>query len=243
MAEGRDIRETFARMAMNDEETVALTAGGHTFGKCHGAASDQEFVGREPEGACMAQQGLGWKNSFGTGVGEDTISSGIEGAWTPNPTQWDNGYFDMLFGYEWELIKGPGGAWQWEARDVADSDMVPGAQDARERSLRGDDGRHGNEDGSDLRTDFTSIPREPHQFADAFARAWFKLTHRDMGPIARYRGSEVPSEELIWQDRSRLSITSSWAIPRSHPQVGHHGVGVVRGPAGLHGVGIGIDLP
>ena len=201
VAEGRDIRETFARMAMNDEETVALTAGGHTFGKCHGAASDQEFVGREPEGACMAQQGLGWKNSFGTGVGEDTISSGIEGAWTPNPTQWDNGYFDMLFGYEWELIKGPGGAWQWEARDVADSDMVPGAQDASRKIAP----RMTTADMA-MRMDpiYEPISRRfhenPDQFADAFARAWFKLTHRDMGPVARYRGSEVPSEELIWQD-------------------------------------------
>ncbi len=201
VAEGRDIRETFARMAMNDEETVALTAGGHTFGKCHGAASDQEFVGREPEGACMAEQGLGWKNSFGTGVGEDTISSGIEGAWTPNPTQWDNGYFDMLFGYEWELIKGPGGAWQWEAKDVADSDMIPGAQDASKKIAP----RMTTADMA-MRMDpiYEPISRRfhenPDQFADAFARAWFKLTHRDMGPIARYVGSEVPAEELIWQD-------------------------------------------
>ena len=201
VAEGRDIRETFARMAMNDEETVALTAGGHTFGKCHGAASDQEFVGREPEGACMAEQGLGWKNSFGTGVGEDAISSGIEGAWTPNPTQWDNGYFDMLFGYEWELIKGPGGAWQWEAKDVADGDMVPGAQDASNKIAP----RMTTADMA-MRMDpiYEPISRRfhenPDQFADAFARAWFKLTHRDMGPIARYVGSEVPAEELIWQD-------------------------------------------
>ncbi|MBG84944.1 MAG: catalase/peroxidase HPI [Phycisphaerae bacterium] len=201
VAEGRDIRETFARMAMNDEETVALTAGGHTFGKCHGAASDQEYVGREPEGACMAEQGLGWKNSYGTGVGEDTISSGIEGAWTPNPTKWDNGYFDMLFGYEWELIKGPGGAWQWEAKDVADSDMVPGAQDASKKIAP----RMTTADMA-MRMDpiYEPISRRfhenPDQFADAFARAWFKLTHRDMGPIARYKGPEVPSEELIWQD-------------------------------------------
>ena len=201
VAEGRDIRETFARMAMNDEETVALTAGGHTFGKCHGAASDQEFVGREPEGACMAEQGLGWKNSYGTGVGEDAISSGIEGAWTPNPTQWDNGYFDMLFGYEWELIKGPGGAWQWEAKDVADSDMVPGAQDASKKIAP----RMTTADMA-MRMDpiYEPISRRfhenPDQFADAFARAWFKLTHRDMGPIARYEGPEVPAEALIWQD-------------------------------------------
>ncbi len=126
---GRDIRETFARMAMNDEETVALTAGGHTFGKCHGAASDAEYVGREPEGAGLEEQGLGWKNSFGSGKGDDTITSGIEGAWTPNPTKWDMGYFDMLFGYEWELVKSPAGAWQWQAKDVAEKDMVPDAHD------------------------------------------------------------------------------------------------------------------
>ena len=201
VAEGRDIRETFARMAMNDEETVALTAGGHTFGKCHGAASDQEYVGREPEGACMAEQGLGWKNSYGTGIGEDTISSGIEGAWTPSPTQWDNGYFDMLFGYEWELIKGPGGAWQWQAKDVAEGDMVPGAQDASHKIAP----RMTTADMA-MRMDpiYEPISRRfhenPDQFADAFARAWFKLTHRDMGPIARYLGPEVPDEELIWQD-------------------------------------------
>ncbi|MEM7227445.1 MAG: catalase/peroxidase HPI [Planctomycetota bacterium] len=201
VAAGRDIRETFARMAMNDEETVALTAGGHTFGKCHGAASDAEYLEREPEGAPIAQQGLGWKNNFGTGKGDDSITSGIEGAWTPNPTKWDNGYFDMLFGYEWELEKGPGGAWQWHAQDVADEHMVPGAHDAskkhRPMMTTAD---------MAMRMDpiYEPISRRfhenPDQFADAFARAWFKLTHRDMGPIARYLGPEVPSEELIWQD-------------------------------------------
>ncbi|MBG79755.1 MAG: catalase/peroxidase HPI [Phycisphaerae bacterium] len=201
VAEGRDIRETFARMAMNDEETVALTAGGHSFGKCHGAASEADYVGREPEGAPMAQQGLGWKNSYGTGVGEDTISSGIEGAWTPNPTKWDNGYFDTLLGYEWELVKSPAGAVQWRAKDVADEDMVPGAQDPTKKiapmmttadmAMRMDP----------IYAPISKRFREnPDEFADAFARAWFKLTHRDMGPVSRYLGAEVPAEELIWQD-------------------------------------------
>ena len=201
VAEGRDIRETFARMAMNDEETVALTAGGHSFGKCHGAAPEADYVGREPEGAPMVQQGLGWKNSYGTGVGEDTISSGIEGAWTPNPTKWDNGYFDTLLGYEWELVKSPAGAVQWRAKDVADEDMVPGAQDSTKKiapmmttadmAMRMDP----------IYGPISKRFREnPDEFADAFARAWFKLTHRDMGPVSRYLGAEVPAEELIWQD-------------------------------------------
>jgi len=201
VASGRDVRETFARMAMNDEETVALTAGGHTFGKCHGAAPADQYVGREPEGASIEEQGLGWKNSFGSGKGNDTITSGIEGAWTPHPTKWDNGYFDMLFGYEWELVKSPAGAWQWVAKDVAEKDMVPDAHDPSKKhppimttadmSMRMDPG-------------FEPIARRfhehPDQFADAFARAWFKLTHRDMGPVSRYLGPEIPQEELIWQD-------------------------------------------
>jgi len=201
VASGRDVRETFRRMAMNDEETVALTAGGHTFGKCHGAASDAEYLGREPEGAPLEEQGLGWKSSYGTGKGDDTITSGIEGAWTPNPTKWDTGYFDMLFGYDWELVKSPGGAWQWHAKDVAEKDLVPGAQDASRKappmmttadmSMRMDPA-------------YEKISRRfhenPDEFADAFARAWFKLTHRDMGPVSRYLGPEVPDEELIWQD-------------------------------------------
>ena len=201
VAEGRDIRETFARMAMNDEETVALTAGGHSFGKCHGAASPDEYVGREPAAAPMAQQGLGWKCTYGTGVGEDSIGSGIEGAWTPNPTKWDTGYFDMLFGYEWELIKGPAGAWQWQAKDVPDEDMVPGAQDATKKIAP----MMTTADMA-MRMDpiYEPISRRfhehPEELAETFARAWFKLTHRDMGPIARYLGPEVPSEELIWQD-------------------------------------------
>ncbi len=201
VASGRDVRETFARMAMNDEETVALTAGGHTFGKCHGAASDAEYVGREPEGAGLEEQGLGWKSRFGSGKGDDTITSGLEGAWTPNPTKWDNGYFDMLFGYEWELVKSPAGAWQWQAKDVAEEHMVPDAHDPSKKRppiMTTAD--------MSMRMDpiYEKISRRfhanPEEFADAFARAWFKLTHRDMGPISRYLGPEVPKEQLLWQD-------------------------------------------
>jgi len=201
VASGRDVRETFRRMAMNDEETVALTAGGHTFGKCHGAAPAPDHVGREPEGAPIEEQGLGWKNAYGSGVGGDSITSGIEGAWTPNPTKWDNGYFDMLFGYEWECVKGPGGAWQWVAKDVAEKDLVPDAHDPSKKHppiMTTAD--------MSMRMDpiYEKISRRFHQhpeeFADAFARAWFKLTHRDMGPISRYLGPEVPNEELLWQD-------------------------------------------
>ena len=200
LASAVDIRETFARMAMNDEETVALVAGGHTFGKCHGAAG-AEHVGPEPEGASIEEQGLGWKNSFGSGVGVDTISSGIEGAWTTNPIQWDNGYFDLLLGYEWELTKSPAGAHQWIPKDGAASDAVP---DAHDRSRR-----HApimTTADMALRVDptYEAISRRFHEnpdvFADAFARAWFKLIHRDMGPRSRYLGQEVPAEEMIWQD-------------------------------------------
>jgi catalase-peroxidase len=200
VASGRDIRETFARMAMNDEETVALVAGGHTFGKCHGAG-DPKLVGREPEGAPMEEMGLGWKNKFGTGVGGDTTSSGIEGAWKPNPTKWDMGYFNTLLGYEWELVKSPAGAWQWLAKDVQEKDMIPDAHDPtkkhRPMMTTAD---------LALRMDpiYGPISKKYHQnpqlFADSFARAWFKLTHRDMGPRCRYLGSEVPKEVLIWQD-------------------------------------------
>jgi catalase-peroxidase len=201
LGSGRDIRETFARMAMNDEETVALTAGGHTFGKCHGAAPDADYVDREPEGAGLAEQGLGWKNRLGCGMAGDTITSGIEGAWTPNPTKWDMGYFDMLFTYEWELVKSPAGAWQWQAKDVAEEHLVPDAHDPSKKHppiMTTAD--------MSMRMDpiYEKISRRfhqnPDQFADAFARAWFKLTHRDMGPIARYLGPEVPKEELLWQD-------------------------------------------
>jgi catalase-peroxidase len=200
VASGRDIRETFARMAMNDEETVALTAGGHTFGKCHGAG-DAAHVGPEPEGAGIEEQGLGWKSSFESGMGEHTITSGIEGAWTPNPTKWDNGYFDMLFGYEWELTKSPAGAFQWVPKDGAGSDLVPDAHNPSKRHapiMTTAD--------MAMRMDpvYEKISRRfhenPDQFADAFARAWFKLTHRDMGPRERYLGPEVPKEVLIWQD-------------------------------------------
>jgi catalase-peroxidase len=200
LASAVDIRETFARMAMNDEETVALVAGGHTFGKCHGAA-DAEHVGPEPEGASIDEQGLGWKNSFGSGVGVDTISSGIEGAWTTNPIQWDNGYFDLLLGYEWELTKSPAGAHQWIPKDGAASDAVPDAHDPSRRHapiMTTAD--------MALRVDpiYEAISRRFHEnpdvFADAFARAWFKLIHRDMGPRSRYLGQEVPAEEMIWQD-------------------------------------------
>ncbi len=200
VASGRDIRETFARMAMNDEETVALVAGGHTFGKAHGAAS-ATHVGREPEGAAIEEQGLGWKNSFGTGKGGDTITSGIEGAWKPNPTTWDNGYFETLFKYDWKLIKSPAGAHQWIPTDESAATLIPDAHDANkshppmmttaDMALRLDPVYEPIS--RKFKDDFAA-------FTDAFARAWFKLTHRDMGPRARYLGTEVPKEVLIWQD-------------------------------------------
>ena len=200
VASGRDIRETFARMAMNDEETVALTAGGHTFGKAHGAG-DTAHVGPEPEGAPIEQLGLGWKSSFGSGKGGDAITSGIEGAWTPTPVKWDNSYFDTLFGYEWEATKSPAGAWQWRPKSGAGADAVPDAHDPSKRHAP----MMTTADMA-MRMDpiYEPISRHfhanPDAFADAFARAWFKLTHRDMGPRSRYLGSEVPDEELIWQD-------------------------------------------
>ncbi|MEQ9326547.1 MAG: catalase/peroxidase HPI, partial [Rhodospirillales bacterium] len=200
VASGRDVRETFARMAMDDEETVALVAGGHTFGKCHGAG-DPSLVGPEPEAAPMEAMGLGWSNAFGSGKAMCTTTSGIEGAWKPNPTMWDNGYFDMLFGYEWELVKSPAGAHQWLARDVAEKDMIPDAHDPSKK-------HRPMMTTADLSLRFDPVyepisrrfHENPEAFADAFARAWFKLTHRDMGPRVRYLGSEVPEEELIWQD-------------------------------------------
>jgi catalase-peroxidase len=200
LASGRDVRETFARMAMNDYETVALTAGGHTFGKCHGAASATQ-VGPEPEAAPLEAMGLGWISSYASGKGGDTISSGIEGSWTANPTKWDMGYFDVLFGYDWDLVKSPAGAWQWVPINPDPKYLAPAAHDPAKRvttimttadmSLRMDPAyekisRH--------------FHKNPEEFADAFARAWFKLTHRDMGPRSRYLGPEVPQEELIWQD-------------------------------------------
>ncbi|THE09756.1 catalase/peroxidase HPI [Bacillus timonensis] len=200
LASAKDIRETFARMGMNDEETVALIAGGHTFGKAHGAG-DASQVGPEPEAAPIEAQGLGWQSSYGKGYGRDTIGSGIEGAWTANPTQWDNGYFDLLFGYEWWLTKSPAGAWQWLVVDPAEEHLAPDVEDpsikvptmmtTADMALRHD-------------PEYEKISRRFHQnpeeFADVFARAWFKLLHRDMGPKARYLGPEVPEEDFIWQD-------------------------------------------
>jgi catalase-peroxidase len=200
LGSARDIRETFARMAMNDAETVALVAGGHTFGMAHGAG-DAALVGPEPEGEEIEAQGLGWLSKFGSGKGGDTITSGLHGAWTPKPTQWDNGYFDMLFGYEWELTKSPAGAYQWAAKNLAEKDHAPHPSDSSKKvpimmstadmAMRVDPA-------------YEKVSRDYHKnpakFADAFARAWFKLTHRDMGPKVRYLGAEVPKEELIWQD-------------------------------------------
>ena len=201
VAAARDIRETFRRMAMNDEETVALIAGGHTFGKTHGAADADEHVGPEPEGAPLEQQGLGWKNTFGSGKGGDTITSGLEGAWTTSPIQWDNNFFENLFNYDWELIKGPGGAWQWAPKDESAQDIVPDAHDPSKKhapmmlttdlSLKADPA-------------YEKISRRfyenPDEFADAFAKAWYKLTHRDMGPRTRCLGPWVPAEPQLWQD-------------------------------------------
>ena len=201
VAAARDIRETFRRMAMNDEETVALIAGGHTFGKTHGAADADAYVGPEPEGASLEEQGLGWKNSYGSGVGSDTITSGLEGAWTTAPTTWDNNFFENLFNYEWELIKGPGGAWQWTPKDESAQDTVPDAHDPSKKhapmmlttdlSLKADPA-------------YEKISRRfyenPDAFGDAFAKAWYKLTHRDMGPRTRCLGPWVPAEPQLWQD-------------------------------------------
>jgi len=200
VASGRDVRETFARMAMNDEETVALVAGGHTFGKAHGAG-DPKLVGPAPEAAPLEEMGLGWINRLGSGKGADTTTSGIEGAWKPNPTTWDMGYFDTLFGYEWELLKSPAGAWQWQAKEVREEHLIPDAHDPSKKHAP-------MMTTADLSLRFDPIyepiarrfHQDPQAFADAFARAWFKLTHRDMGPRSRYLGPEVPIEELIWQD-------------------------------------------
>ncbi len=201
IAAARDIRETFRRMAMNDEETVALIAGGHTFGKTHGAADPDEHVGAEPEGAALELQGLGWKNSYGTGTGKDAITSGIEVTWTPTPTQWSNSFFDHLFGFEWELTQSPAGAHQWQPKDGAGAGTVPAPDEGGEM-------RPPTMLTTDLSLRFDPVyepisrrfHEHPDEFADAFGRAWFKLTHRDMGPLARYLGPEIPAEELIWQD-------------------------------------------
>jgi len=200
LAAARDIRETFARMAMNDEETVALIAGGHTFGKAHGAAIAAQYVGPEPEGAPLEEQGLGWKNTFGTGKGDDTITSGLEGAWTTNPVKWDNGYFDNLFGYDWDLTKGPGGAWQWTPADPAAKGTVPDAHDPKKKHAP----MMFTTDLA-LKLDPVYLPiskrfhKNPAQLAEAFAKAWYKLTHRDMGPVTRLLGPLVPPAQL-WQD-------------------------------------------
>ena len=200
LASAKDIRETFSRMAMNDEETVALTAGGHTFGKAHGAG-DEDLVGAEPEGAPIEQMGLGWKNAHGSGKGRDSITSGIEGAWTAKPTQWDNGYFDLMFRYEWELVKSPAGAHQWHAVNPKEEDLAPDAEDASihvptmmttaDMAIRED---------PIYKEIAKRFHENPDELVDAFARAWFKLLHRDMGPRSRYMGPEVPEEDLIWQD-------------------------------------------
>ncbi len=200
LASAKDIRETFARMAMNDYETVALTAGGHTFGKCHGAADPEKYVGPAPEGAPIEEQGLGWVSSFGSGSGGDTISSGLEGAWTNNPIRWDNGYFDNLFNYDWELTRSPAGAHQWTPKDSS-AQIVPDAHDPSKKNMpimsTADMAMKMDPAYAKISKHFHENPDE---FADAFARAWFKLTHRDMGPVSRYLGKYVPKEELLWQD-------------------------------------------
>jgi len=201
LASAHDIRETFGRMAMNDEETVALVAGGHTFGKAHGAANPDQYVGVEPAGASIEEQSTGWKNTFGTGVLDDAITSGLEGAWTPDPTKWDHDYFKVLLGYEWELTKSPAGAHQWTPTAASNALMAPKAGDASQKQalMMSTADMALKKDPAYLEIS-KRFQENPEQFEDAFARAWFKLTHRDMGPIARYLGPEVPSEELIWQD-------------------------------------------
>ncbi len=200
LASARDIRETFARMAMNDEETVALVAGGHTFGKSHGAG-DAAHVGPDPEAAPIAAMGLGWLSSHASGKGGDTITSGIEGAWTPRPTTWDMGYFDVLFGYEWELVTSPAGAWQWQPKNLAEKDHAPAAHDpARRETIMMTTADMAMRMDPAYETISRRYHADPAAFADAFGRAWFKLTHRDMGPKARYLGPETPAEDLIWQD-------------------------------------------
>ena len=244
IAAARDIRETFARMAMNDEETVALIAGGHTFGKTHGAG-DAALVGPAPEAAGIEEQGLGWRSRFGSGKGGDAITSGLEVTWTTTPTKWGNGFFANLFGYEWELTKSPAGAHQWTPKNGAGAGTIPDAHDPSKRhaptmlttdlSLRFDPA-------------YEKISRRffehPDQFADAFARAWFKLTHRDMGPRARYLGPEVPAEELIWQDpipagRSQTDRCKGHRRPEGQGA----GLGPLRRATGVDRLGVGIHLP
>ena len=244
LAAAKDIRETFARMAMNDEETVALIAGGHTFGKTHGAGP-ASHVGPEPEAAGIEEQGLGWKSSFGTGKGGDAITSGLEVTWTTTPTRWSNNYFENLFGYEWELTKSPAGAHQWTPKNGAGAGTVPHAHDPSKRIAP-----------SMLTTDlalrfdpaYEKISRRflkhPEQFADAFARAWFKLTHRDMGPRARYLGPEVPTEELIWQDPiPAVNHKLIGAQGHRRPEGEDPGFRPVRPATDLHRLGLGVHVP
>ncbi len=228
-ASARDIRETFARMAMNDEETVALIAGGHTFGKTHGAADPSKYIEAEPEGAPLQELGLGWKNNFGTGSGADTITSGLEVTWTPNPTKWDNGYFEMLFGHDWELTKSPAGAHQWQPRGGVSSARVPDAHIVGRQHLP-----------TMLTTDlalrvdpeYEAVSRRflnnPDALADAFARAWFKLTHRDMGPKARYVGSEVPAEVLVWQDPVSAPVHGTVDVEALKQRIAASGLSVAQ---------------
>jgi catalase-peroxidase len=230
LASARDIRETFARMAMNDYETVALTVGGHTFGKCHGAADPSKYVGPEPEGASIEEQGLGWANSFGSGNGGDTISSGLEGAWTNNPVQWDNGYLDNLFNYEWELTKSPAGAQQWTPKE-ASARVVP---DAHNPSKKNPPMMTTADMAMKMDPSYAKIAKHfhenPDELADAFKRAWFKLTHRDMGPVSRYLGPEVPSEELLWQD----------PVPAvTHKLIGAQDIAALKGKILASGLSIG----
>ena len=224
-ASAYDIRDTFARMAMNDEETVALVAGGHTFGKAHGAG-DAGLVGVGPEDAPIEQMGFGWKSGYASGQGGDTITSGIEGAWTPNPTQWDNGYFETLFKYEWELVKSPAGAQQWHPINPAEEDLAPDAADASKKvttmMTTADMAMREDPAYKEISLRFKD---NPDQFADAFARAWFKLLHRDMGPKVRYLGPEVPAEDLIWQD----------PVPAGNP---NYDVAAVKGKIAESGLSI-----
>ena len=244
LAAARDIRETFARMAMNDEETVALIAGGHTFGKTHGAG-DAKHVGPEPEAAGIEEQGLGWKSSFGTGKGGDTIGSGLEVTWTTTPTKWSNNFFSNLFGYEWELTKSPAGAHQWKPKNGAGAGTVPDAHDPSKRHAP-----------SMLTTDlalrfdpaYEKISRRflenPDQFADAFARAWFKLTHRDMGPLSRYLGPLVPKEQLIWQDPiPAVDHAVDRRAGHCRPEGQDPRIRPVHLPAGHDGLGVGGNVP
>ncbi|WP_431211493.1 peroxidase family protein [Puia sp. P3] len=245
IAAARDIRETFGRMAMNDEETVALIAGGHSFGKTHGAADAGKYVGKEPAGATIAEQGLGWNNTYGNGNAGHTITSGLEGIWTTTPTKWSNNFFENLFGYEWELTKSPAGAFQWTPKDGGGAGTVPDAFDASKRHAP-----------TMLTTDlslkmdpvYEKISRRfyenPDQFADAFARAWFKLTHRDMGPRVRYLGSEVPAEELIWQDplpRVTHPLVNDQDIASLKEQLLKSGLSVSQ--LGDDGMGVGLYFP